>query len=374
MICMSDLHGTWERTATVVRVALEAGVLLPTSRYLHGWETKNMTMPTIQIFCPRSRRSGFTLVELLVVIAIIGVLVALLLPAVQAARESARRMQCGNNLKQIGLAIQMYVDSKKELPYTRRDTFETVNLLLMPYLEQGSLFNLWNFDLNYYRQPDAVRLATVPAYFCPSRRSAADAAEGSLNGDGAGSAHTPGALSDYISCAGDPTGFQDYRLSTAASIRWAGAIDIPGQYANGAFHYGPWFDGTSDGSWNPVRLAMITDGLSNTLFFGEKHIPQRPFDPAADDPTKYGFGNGPADSSAYNGDHSASFRKAGVGAPLARGDSDPTALLFGSYHPGICQFVFGDGRVKSISVSADEVVLGNLANREDGALIDDSEL
>jgi len=313
------------------------------------------------------RRSGrgFTLVELLVVIAIIGTLVALLLPAVQAARESARRVQCSNNLKQIGLAIQMYVDGKQELPYTRLDARETASLLLLPYLEQGNLFDLWDMSLRYYDQPDAVRLATVPAYFCPSRRTAGDAAQGSLSGDelqGSG-AHVPGALSDYIACAGDPKGFIDY---WAGQVTWVTAAN--GNYANGAFHYGP-----VPGGADPIRLAMITDGLSNTIFFGEKHIPQVSADPANDDPTTYGFGNSPADSSAYNGDHTGSFRKVGVGMPLARGDNDPSTFNFGSSHPGICQFVFGDGGVRALSVAMDEVALGYLANRADGGVIDASE-
>jgi len=298
-----------------------------------------------------STSRGFTLVELLVVIAIIGVLVALLLPAVQAARESARRMTCSNNLKQIGLAIQLYEDNKKELPYTRRDLRETALVLLLPYLEQANLFDLWDFDLLYYDQIDAARLAAVPAYFCPSRRSAGDAAAGSIAGDvqGGSTMHVPGALSDYISSAGDPSGNLD---------RWWGINP-----ANGAFNFGP---GAVERS--PVTLAKITDGLSNTIFYGEKHIPQ-----VGNNPANVGFGKG-ADSSVFNGDFAASFRKLGVGAPLARGDVDPSVLLFGSSHPGICQFVFGDGSVRSLAVEADELVLGFLANREDGQVIDVSEL
>src|SRR5262245_16032316 len=97
----------------------------------------------------RARRSGFTLVELLVVIAIIGVLVALLLPAVQAARESARRMQCSNHLKQIGLAVHGFEDVNKVIPYTRLDTRETYAVLLLPYLEQGNLFSQWDMNKQY---------------------------------------------------------------------------------------------------------------------------------------------------------------------------------------------------------------------------------
>jgi len=342
-----------------------------------------MLVLATQIFPLRRQRSGFTLVELLVVIAIIGVLVALLLPAVQAARESARRIQCSNNLKQIGLAIQLYEDSKKELPYTRRDWFGTVNVLLMPYLEQGNLFDQWDFDISYYLQTEEVRLATVPAYFCPSRRSEADAAAGSLSGDEESGINIPGALGDYICCAGSPdnsggvTTFGDARAGPpGCSFIQAGCVS-GGRYANGAFHHGPWrvspIVDPWERSWNTLRLAAITDGLSNTIFFGEKHVSQVPSDPAVDDPTTYGFGNDIFDNSIYNGDH-APYRKAGVGAPLASGSTDPSGLLFGSYHPEICQFVFGDGSVQTLLVSMDGVVLGYLANREDGNTINDSEL
>jgi len=311
-----------------------------------------------------STTRGFTLVELLVVIAIIGVLVALLLPAVQAAREAARRMTCSNNLKQVGLAIQLFEDNRKELPNTRRDFRETVNVLLLPYLEQANLFDLWDFELEYYDQQDQVRLAVVPAYFCPSRRSAGGAAQGSLSGDGrGGGTHVPGALSDYISSAGDTVGLVDFPGSHPSVLQ----NSCP--ESNGVFQLENAWPQYFGGLWGAVRLNMITDGLSNTIFFGEKHIPQVGVDPA-----QYGFGNGPADSSAYNGDFAGSFRKLGVGSPLARGDVDPTQLLFGSSHPGICQFVFGDGGVRSLAVEADETALGYLANREDGQVIDESEL
>src|SRR5438876_5926861 len=98
--------------------------------------------------CSRSvrRRGGFTLIELLVVIAIIAVLIALLVPAVQKVREAANRATCGNNLKQIGLAIQGYHDVYRFIPYSRLDTAETWAVLLLPNLEQGNLFKLWNMS------------------------------------------------------------------------------------------------------------------------------------------------------------------------------------------------------------------------------------
>src|SRR5438874_1669093 len=105
---------------------------------------------------PAHRGSGFTLVELLVVIAIIGVLVALLLPAVQAAREAARRTQCSNNLKQLGLAMHNYHDVAGRLPCNinrvggatndRNQASQLVNLL--PYIEQKSLYDQINFSLH----------------------------------------------------------------------------------------------------------------------------------------------------------------------------------------------------------------------------------
>lgn len=116
-------------------------------------------------------RAGFTLVELLVVIAIIGILVALLLPAVQAAREAARRAQCQNNLKQIGLAVHNYADTNKGLPptiYTMAGYGQwSAQARLLPFLEQANLQNLINFSLPYDVQP-AVPKTRVPTYLCPS--------------------------------------------------------------------------------------------------------------------------------------------------------------------------------------------------------------
>src|SRR5438445_12402709 len=100
------------------------------------------------------RIRGFTLVELLVVIAIIGVLVALLLPAVQAARESARRSQCSNHLKQIGLAVQNFEDSNKVLVPARMENYGGVTwvVFLLPFMEQGPFYQQWDINRWYYDQ------------------------------------------------------------------------------------------------------------------------------------------------------------------------------------------------------------------------------
>jgi prepilin-type N-terminal cleavage/methylation domain-containing protein len=133
---------------------------------------------------PRLRR-GFTLIELLVVIAIISVLVGLLLPAVQQAREAASRIQCANNLKQIGLAMHLYHDQHQQLPPSRRREAEGPSWawIILPNLEQENLYKLWPEGWPYPGlapgaevTPEAIAASTnvlknpVPVYFCPSRR------------------------------------------------------------------------------------------------------------------------------------------------------------------------------------------------------------
>jgi prepilin-type N-terminal cleavage/methylation domain-containing protein len=117
------------------------------------------------------RRSGFTLVELLVVIAIIGVLVALLLPAVQAAREAARRTQCSNNLRQLSLAVHTFHDAYGELPPMRvADHQPTWLMLILDFIEESQVKGMWNADLGcFYDQPLATRTVTVESFFCPSQ-------------------------------------------------------------------------------------------------------------------------------------------------------------------------------------------------------------
>jgi len=102
----------------------------------------------------RRVRRGFTLVELLVVIAIIGVLVALLLPAVQSARESARRIQCSNNLRQMGLAVHSFDDANKVLVPSRMENYGGVTwvVFILPYIEQGNFATKWDLNRWYYDQ------------------------------------------------------------------------------------------------------------------------------------------------------------------------------------------------------------------------------
>src|SRR5688572_10861547 len=101
----------------------------------------------------RTRSAGFTLIELLVVIAIIAILIALLVPAVQKVREAASRTQCGNHLKQIGLAIHNYHDVKKSLPPDRiNNQWPTWAVLILPFIEQDAAFKKWDLTRRYCEQ------------------------------------------------------------------------------------------------------------------------------------------------------------------------------------------------------------------------------
>ena len=300
---------------------------------------------------------GFTLVELLVVITIIGILIALLLPAVQSAREAARNAQCMNNLKQVGLALQMHSQQKGELPWGRVENRETWALMILPYLEQENLHSLWDFDKEYYHQSDEFLTSVVPTYFCPTRRRAGSAPAQSISGDHnedkTDDDHVPGPLADYA-CSSGSTHERNGKIAHADYSLPRHVEDNPNFPSDhvrttGLFIYGV----TNRKLGTPLTFTDCRDGLSNTVLVGEKHIPEGK------------FGIVSYDGSTYNGDHGSARRPAGISAPLAKGPRD-TGYRFGSYHPGVCNFVLGDGSVRSIAVSIDATTLNRLADRSDG--------
>jgi prepilin-type N-terminal cleavage/methylation domain-containing protein len=318
----------------------------------------------------RRQPAGFTLIELLVVIAIIGVLIALLLPAVQKVREAANRTKCANNLKQIGLAVHNFHDTYTMLPASRihynnpkKLSWASWAVQIMPYIEQDNLYKLWDLTLSYYHQvPDEARTQTVKIYFCPSRRSPVDQSSSTSNGqDHYNSKFYPGALIDYAVCSGDRNSYS------------AGYLDDP--TANGAIIQGNATELTINGivtvpTWRSrTSFASIIDGTSNTILAGEKHVA----------PDKYGHST--VDNAGYNGNWDAPRNIARVGGPefpiapdptYKVGTSDDDERVFGSCHPGICQFVFCDGSVRSLPVSIPVSVYRLLCVRNDGQAIPDT--
>lgn len=315
----------------------------------------------------RTTRSAFTLVELLVVIAIIGVLVALLLPAVQAAREAARRSQCQNHLKQLGLGVLGFEDIYKSLPHSRYDNRYTWAVEILPFIEQKTLFDQWNLGKSYYAQTDIARLSPVPIYYCPSRRSHKMGQQGSIStlsgtpandvdvADNTTNPQVPGALSDYAGSVG----------STGRDYWWDGVGSSGGDNTllkcRGAFRMmNNWAVG-SGGTVPGKRLAEFTDGTSNSFLIGEKHVQVGK------------FGKVGSDGSIFNGDKGYAYRGAGPSFTLARSPSQTLTANFGSYHPEVCQFVMGDGSVKTVRVSINTTTLGNLADIYDGSAAQDAD-
>lgn len=302
----------------------------------------------------RPIRRAFTLIELLVVIAIIAILIALLVPAVQKVREAAARSQCANHLKQMSLSVLSYHDSYKRLPCSRRDANYTWFVEIMPFIDQMQIQQQWTMTSgNFYGQSALARESTVPAYFCPSRRGpmVTTIPEPSQGGGGATAV---GALADYACNVGTTGG--DYWWDTVTSTQSPAVLNTPN---NGPFRLdNNWGTPTTPTFVGGNKIALITDGMSNTLMLGEKHVKQGTFG-------DYNIGDGPA----YNGDSGHASRGAGPTRTLAKGPADSVTHRFGSWHTGFCQFAFCDGTVRPLPVDMDGTTLGYLSNMKDGQAV-----
>lgn len=318
----------------------------------------------------RRRQSAFTLVELLVVIAIIGVLVALLLPAVQAARESARRAQCVNHLKQLALGFLNHHDAHGHLPtggwgyqwmsYPGRGFDKKQpggwGYNVLPYIEEQAIH-----DRGAGRPEADIRAANVELhssvvsiYYCPTRRPAKAYpvkvavwfVEKPLICDKV----TMGCRNDYAANAGQyiQRGFR------------SGPMDLD-EGDSGRYDWGPEEEKTGIiGNRSELRIADISDGTSKTYLIGEKHV----------DPDHYQSGLSYGDDqSVYSADERDVVRFTYENPPLRDLPGGDFTWRFGSAHPATWNMALCDGSVQTFSYAIDDDLHVRWSTRDDGNVL-----
>ncbi|RUL89111.1 DUF1559 domain-containing protein [Tautonia sociabilis] len=315
--------------------------------------------------CPVAARRGFTLIELLVVIAIIGVLIALLLPAVQSAREAARRAQCTNNLKQLALALQNYHDVNGSFPmgdaYQRRGNnpggWVRQNfgpwVAMTQFYEQGNIFNSLNTDVMiYYAQNSTTNGFAVSILWCPSDSEVINQRYPGNPGDGWDDSPIPMTYSSYAGNSG---------VLYYHAARGEVPQSLVGQNQGVFMHVGrpPSMTGgsgacTTCASGKVVSISSIRDGTSNTIIAGDKAYGRV----AAELGDPYGpnwWTSGLIGDTTYSALFPPNFFKsvaAGAALPCyfpeQCGDSRNFIQTANSFHPGGCNFAFCDGSVRFI--------------------------
>ena len=327
-----------------------------------------------------AQRKAFTLIELLVVIAIIGVLIALLVPAVQKVRESAARLQCVNNLKQIGLALHAYHGVYQQFPsgYVDGNTNSASTpdndvgpgwgwaSFILPYLEQGNVYNQINFKVGVGIGVNVqVSQTQLPVFQCPSDNNQQNAIiyDSSFTNPIATVAHgNYVGCNGWVECFGNAGGNYQSSSDGGAAEDGDGAQTGTGWTGNGLFYRN-----------SQIKINQVTDGLSNTIMVGERcatHSPSTwtgavtggrspawmatqpwtgPYTPPAAAPNT---GNGTAyDNADYN---EALVLAHGNRSHTPNADHpnfDPDT--FWSMHPGGANFLFGDGSVHFLTTNID---------------------